>query len=445
MPYAHLVFTLPHSLNALYGAHTRWVIDNLFTSTARTLSEFAANPRWMGVAKGTPAFSLVLHTWTQDLAAHIHVHAVMACGVLTQDGQWQTPARKPDFVFPVRALSKVFRGKFLAALAAARKDGQIERDPQGDDAAWRQRQRRLYQNDWVVYARTLLGGPAQVLEYLSRYTHRTAIGNQRIRAVSEQGVAFSVRADDRGGKRTVRLDGAGFVRRFLLHVLPTGIKRIRHYGVLASACKGPKLAQARQALQMPAPNPAALESAGEFLRRVARIDAAQCPCCGLGRLRVVQVITAPRACPRRARARQRPRAGDRHAALGKSGWASAMVMQSPARPLGTVRALRRCGATLDATHANTITWRRPARGADPGCCVCRAPSQRLRRGNVGHNLLEQTSENLNPLVATASPAVQSNRVYPPQEEFMISDSLALRRINAIRYAAEDSPTRPFAI
>ena len=297
VPYAHLVFTLPHSLNALYGAHPRWVIDTLFACTAQTLTEFAANPQWMGVSGAMPALSLVLHTWTQDLRRHIHVHAVMACGALAQNGQWQTPARKPDFLFPVRALSKVFRGKFLAALAQARKKGQIEHDPQGEDAAWRARQQALYRHDWVVYAKTPLGGPAQVLEYLSRYTHRTAIGNQRIRAVGDKGVVFSVRADDRGGKRPVRLDGAEFVRRFLLHVLPTGIKRIRHYGVLASSCKGPKLAQARQALAMPASNPAALESAGEFLRRVSRIDAAQCPCCKQGRLQVVQVLSAPERLP----------------------------------------------------------------------------------------------------------------------------------------------------
>ena len=228
---------------------------------------------------------------------HIHVHAVMACGVLAADGQWRAPARKPDFLFPVRALSKVFRGKFMAALASAHKDEQIGRDPQGADADWRKCSRQLYQHDWVVYAKTPLGGPAQVLEYLSRYTHRTAIGNQRIRAVDGQGVVFSVRADAKGGKRMVRLDGAEFVRRFLLHVLPTGIKRIRHYGVLASACKGAKLAQARQALAMPAPNPTALESAGEFLRRVARIDAAQCPCCKQGLLRVVQVLSAPACLP----------------------------------------------------------------------------------------------------------------------------------------------------
>ena len=290
VPYCHLVFTLPHSLNALYGAHPRWVADTLFACTAQTLSEFAANPKWMGAAKGTPAFSLVLHSWTQDLRRHIHLHAVMACGALGQDGQWQTPARKPDFLFPVRALSKVFRGLFLAALAGAHKDGQIERDPQGEDGPWRARQRQLYQHDWVVYAKTPLGGPAQVLEYLSRYTHRTAISHERIKAVTEREVVFSARADDKGGKRAVRLAGAEFVRRFMRHILPTGIKRIRHYGVLASACKGEALARSRTALGMPAPSPRALECATGFLKRVARLDAQQCPCCWTGRLRAVESL-----------------------------------------------------------------------------------------------------------------------------------------------------------
>ena len=290
VPYAHLVFTLPHSLNGLYGAHPRWVIDTLFSCTAHTLSEFAANPRWMGEAAGTPAFSLVLHTWTQDLRRHIHVHAVMACGVLGKDGQWHVPVRKPDFLFPERALSKVFRGKFMAALAAARRSGQIERDPQRQDNAYRRRHRQLYQHDWVVYAKTPLGGPAQVLEYLSRYTHRTAIGNERIRAVNESDVVFTVRADEHGGKRRIRLDGTEFVRRFLLHVLPTGIKRVRHYGVLASACKGVKLSAAREALQMPAANTVAVESAQAFMTRVAKMDVSLCPCCKVGRLHVTAVL-----------------------------------------------------------------------------------------------------------------------------------------------------------
>jgi len=297
VPYAHLVFTLPHSLNGLYGAHPRWLIDTLFTCTAQTLSEFAANPKWMGATGGTPAFSLVLHTWTQDLQRHIHLHAVMACGVLDKQGQWAAPTRKPDFLFPVQALSRVFRGKFMAALAAAHQDGKIERDPQARDAAWRARQRQLYQHEWVVYAKTPLGGPAQVLEYLSRYTHRTAISNERIRRISQSEVAFTVRGDDKGGKRLIRLDGAEFVRRFMQHVLPTGIKRIRHYGVLASSCKAVKLDAARLALQMPVPNPQAVESAQAFMARVARMDVLLCPYCKLGRLRIAEVLARQKQLP----------------------------------------------------------------------------------------------------------------------------------------------------
>ncbi len=297
VPYAHLVFTLPHSLNALYQYHPRWVIDTLFACTSQTLTEFAATPRWMGVDSGTPAFSLVLHTWTQDLRLHIHVHAVMACGVLGPTGSWHTPARKPDFLFPVQALSKVFRGKFMAALSKAHQDQLIERDPQGDTLAWAERQRALYRHDWVVYAKTALGGPAQVLEYLSRYTHRTAIGNERIKAITPDEVAFTVRADAQGGKRRVRLGGAEFVRRFLLHVLPLGLKRIRHYGVLASACKTDKLNQARLALQMPPPNREAAESAQAFMARVTRLEVMRCPCCKAGTLRVVQTLAGQRQLP----------------------------------------------------------------------------------------------------------------------------------------------------
>lgn len=268
VPYAHLVFTLPHRLNGLYRAHPRWVIDTLFACTAETLSEFAANPRWMSGGKGkgdesgatvggTPAFSLVLHTWTQDLQQHLHLHAVMACGVLDRTGQWQRPHKAPDFLFPVRALSRVFRGKFMAALARAHQHKALERDPQGARGArgaWSERQKALYQHAWVVYAKTPMAGPAQVLEYLSRYTHKTAISNERIRSLNAREVIFSARVNgqarrtacagtaDSARKRIVRLEGMEFVRRFLLHVLPTGIKRIRHYGVLASACKRVKLA-----------------------------------------------------------------------------------------------------------------------------------------------------------------------------------------------------------
>jgi Putative transposase/Transposase zinc-binding domain len=305
VPYTHLVFTLPHSLNALYGYHPRWVIDTLFACTAQTLMQFAANPKWIGgtgnvdsdTGRAMPAFSLVLHTWTQDLQLHIHVHAVMACGALDAQGAWLTPTRKPDFLFPVHALSKVFRGKFMAALQAAHQSGQIPRDPQGNTPAWRKRHGALYQHDWVVYAKTPLGGPAQVLEYLSRYTHRTAISNERIQTVGAQHVAFKVRCDDQGGKRVICLDGAEFVRRFMLHILPKGIKRVRHYGLLAAGCKAAKLAQARAALAMPAANPQAKESASDFMRRIKAIDVLRCPHCALGQLKIVQSISAPARLP----------------------------------------------------------------------------------------------------------------------------------------------------
>jgi len=297
VPYVHLVFTLPHSLNDLYAAHPRWVIDTLFACTAQTLSEFAANPKWMGAKDGTPAFSLVLHTWGQELQRHIHVHAVMACGVLDKTGNWGTPVRKPDFLFPTPALSKVFRGKFMQALTAAHKDKQIDCDPHGAYPDWCQRQKQIYKHDWVVYAKAPLGGPAQVLEYLSRYTHRTAISNERIRSINKDDVAFMVRANDKGGKRLHMLEGTEFVRRFLLHVLPTGVKRIRHYGVLAPCCKGKKLSVARLALQMPALNPQALESAQAFMARVAKMDVSLCPVCKVGHLQTVEVVAGVRQLP----------------------------------------------------------------------------------------------------------------------------------------------------
>ena len=297
VPYAHMVFTLPHSLNDLYGAHPRWVIDTLFACVAQTLTEFAANPRWLG---GQGAFTLVLHTWGQELQRHVHVHAVIACGGLSAhdagEGQWVQPTRSPEFLFPVTALSAVFRGKFMAALQAAHDCGQIANDPQRATRDWAKRHQSLYRFDWVVYAKTPLGGPAQVLEYLARYTHRTAISNERIVNITSDQVAFKVRADDKGGKRIVRFDGVEFVRRFLLHVLPTGLKRIRHYGLLAPS-KAQSLAQARAQMQMPPSNPVALESVQGFMRRVAQVDLHQCPCCKLGRLRLVETLKACKTLP----------------------------------------------------------------------------------------------------------------------------------------------------
>lgn len=284
VPYAHLVFTLPHEINPLARWHSRWVYQTTLACTAATLTEFAANARWLG---GQAAFTLVLHTWSQDLRLHIHAHALIACGALAADGRWRRPARSERFLFPVHALSKVFAGKFCAALGAAEHDGALVDDPAATAHARQQRRQRLCATPWVVYAKTALAGPAAVLDYLARYTHRTAVGHERIVALDDQTVHLRVRADAHGGKKVRPIAGAEFVGRFLQHVLPVGFKRIRHYGLLAPARKTARLSAARAALSMPAPNPIAREACAEFMRRVAQIDIERCPHCH-GRWRLLQ-------------------------------------------------------------------------------------------------------------------------------------------------------------
>jgi hypothetical protein len=295
VPYCHLVFTLPHELNALAGVHARWVYDTLMQCTAATLTEFAANDRWLG---GIGAFTLVLHTWTQDLRRHLHVHALMACGALHLEpggAAWCSPQRGTRFLFPVHALSAVFRGKFLQALQEAVAAGKLPRDPALTQIDCARRVQALRRHDWVVYAKTPLAGPAAVLDYLARYTHRTAIGNERLAGIDNDQVRLRVRADDHGGKRTIAIPGTEFVARFMQHVLPPSFKRIRHYGLLAPAAKEQRLRTARQLLAMPQPSAQAREDAQAFMRRVAAIEIACCPHCKIGRWRLIRDQPANRA------------------------------------------------------------------------------------------------------------------------------------------------------
>jgi hypothetical protein len=277
VPYFHLVFTLPHDLNGLIGWYPRLLYEMLFATVSATLTEFAANPRWLG---GLPAFSLVLHTWRQDLGRHVHVHALMAGGALSDTGEWKTTKR--GFLFPVKALSKVFRGKFVAALRMARDNGKLP-GPGLANEAWGDLMARLHAHDWVVYAKQPLGGPVQVLEYLGRYTHRVAISNERIVGMDEDSVSLRVRDWTQGNRRrTLRLPAHTFIEHFLLHVLPQGFKRIRHYGLLGPAAKAVNLAQARAALSVPAPDPVVVESVAAFMRRIDRHAWVRCGNCGQG-------------------------------------------------------------------------------------------------------------------------------------------------------------------
>lgn len=298
VPYFHLVFTLPHAINGLAGCDARTLYKLLFGAVADTLNAFAANPRWLG---GMPSFTLVLHTWKQDLGRHVHVHALVAGGALMADGKWL--GAKRGFLFPVKALSGVYRGKFMDALDAARKAGGLRHDAATEDGVWRNLLAQLRRNDWVVYAKQPLGGPAQVLEYLGRYTHRVAISNERILGMEGNRVRFRVRDSANGNrKKVMRLEAGEFIGRFMQHMLPNGFKRIRHYGLLGPAHKAVNLAAARAALGAPAPDPVVVESVEAFMRRVAGIEWLNCPHCHEGRFHVAQAILphSPRAPPGRS-------------------------------------------------------------------------------------------------------------------------------------------------
>ena len=293
VPYFHLVFTLPHELNALAQGNPRTIYAMLFAAAAQTLVEFGANPRWLG---GRIAATLVLHTWGQTLSQHLHVHALVAAGALGEDGRWIGSRR--GFLFPVKALSAVFRGKFLAALHHA-----FSREPlrlSGATAclaapsAQRALLCALRAKAWVVYAKRPFAGPAQVLDYLGRYTHRTAISNERIVAMDSGRVYFRYKdyAQD-ARRRIMALQAHEFLRRFALHILPRGFMRIRHYGLLASRNKRALLAAARTALDAPTPAPtdAPPESVADFWQRLAGIDITRCTRCGLGTLHLIATIT----------------------------------------------------------------------------------------------------------------------------------------------------------
>jgi hypothetical protein len=295
VPYFHVVFTLPHELNALAQGNPRAIYALLFRSVSDTLIEFGANPHWLG---GEIAATLVLHTWGQRLSQHLHIHALVAAGAIHPDGHWIRAHR--GFLFPVTALSMVFRGKFLAALAGAFTSGSFRfsgtTDPLTTPPAQQRFLANLRQHDWVVYAKPPFGGPAQVLDYLGRYTHRVAISNHRLVSCTDTEVRFRYRDYAHGNRRKVMtLASAEFIRRFLLHVLPSGFMRIRHYGILANHTKRAKLAAARTALDIPpAPQPAKPESVAAFWLRVADLDIQQCPRCKTGRMLVIGSVSAPR-------------------------------------------------------------------------------------------------------------------------------------------------------
>jgi len=286
--YFHVVFTLPHALN---GIHPTTALDTLlFDAAARTLLAFAHDPKWLGAE---PAITALLHTWDQRLRVHRHVHCLVSGGGLSPAGHWLST--RTNFLFPVRAMSRHFRGTFLSALATALDRGAL-RLPEtlSRQALWAE----LIRQDWVVYAKPPLAGPSQVLAYLSRYTHRTAIGNPRLVGMADDRVTFRWRDRARGNAtRLLTLPVDDFIRRFLCHVLPKGFQRIRHYGLLANRHKARCLALARQALVVPVPEAVAPESVAAFVSRVLGVDVRRCPVCHEGRWQCVAHVPRARGPP----------------------------------------------------------------------------------------------------------------------------------------------------
>ncbi|MCI0589402.1 MAG: IS91 family transposase [Planctomycetes bacterium] len=285
--YFHVVFTVPAELHPLFLAGPRAAYNRLFLAVAETLEEVALER--LGARIG---FTAVLHTWTQTLLFHPHVHCIVAGGGLDPEGERWIPARR-DYFLPVRVLSEVFRGKLLSKLDKALAKGEI-RAPSGEDP--RRLLRRAARKKWVVYCKPPFAGPQAVLAYLGRYTHRIAISNDRLVSLKDGQVTFRWRdRAQRNAPRFMTLEAGAFLRRFLLHVLPRHLVRIRHYGFLANAVRRENVPRCRRLLGI-APKPQETESAiapetwEARLLRLTGKDVTRCPCCGVGRLHLTEEL-----------------------------------------------------------------------------------------------------------------------------------------------------------
>jgi len=284
--YFHVVFTLPHQLNALCRRNAALLYELLFRASAATLLEVAADPKHLGAKIG---FLGILHTWGQNLLLHPHLHCVIPAGGLAPDhSHWVHP--RYAFLLPVKVLSRVFRGKFVEGLRRAYRRKRLCLE--GPTATLQDPRRfaaflgTLFRHDWVVYAKPALGGPAQVLRYLGRYTHRVAISNHRLLAFDGERVTFRWKDYAHGNKqRKMTLAASEFLRRYVAHVLPRGFVRIRQFGLLANPCRSRMLLLARQLLAVP-PEPCEPGQSSVSLPTAWR-----CPRCG-GSMGVGPQLTA---------------------------------------------------------------------------------------------------------------------------------------------------------
>jgi hypothetical protein len=280
--YFHVVFTLPDLLNSVAYQNPETIYGLLLRAAAETLSELAADPKYLGAQIG---FTGVLHTWGQNLMHHPHLHCIVPGGGLASNGKWVNSRKK--FFIPVKVLSRKFRGKFLHYLKQPKLEfygSIVHLQEQSQFQDWMS---SLYQKEWVVYCKPPFKNAGHVVEYLGRYTHRVAISNQRIVNLEAGMVTFKWRDyKDNNQQKEMSLTADEFIRRFLIHVLPTGFTRIRHYGLLSSRNKATKLKLCKR-LTKTAVRTAPLPklSALDFLEKLTGTDFTVCPRCGIGHLR----------------------------------------------------------------------------------------------------------------------------------------------------------------
>jgi hypothetical protein len=297
--YFHVVFTLPEEVSAIAYQNKAVVYNLLFAATAETLRTIAADPKHLGAEIG---FFAVLHTWGQNLIHHPHLHCVVPGGGLSADGQ-RWIACRPGFFLPVRVLSRFFRRRFLELLEQAFDGGELQFFSALEELRERNAFRRyldpLRGKEWVVYAKAPFAGPEQVLDYVGRYTHRVAISNNRLLDIEDGKVTFRWKDyRDDSAQKTMTLEADEFIRRFLLHVLPQGLQRIRYYGLMGNRHREEKLAKCRQLLDMAPKMPAAtdVEAPSDYRDRyqaLTGVSLHQCPVCHRGRMLIVEQINRP--------------------------------------------------------------------------------------------------------------------------------------------------------
>ena len=285
--YFHVVFTLPHELNTIILNNKKIMLNILFKAASQTLLTFGKNE--MG---GTPGFIAILHTWDQKLNAHFHLHCLVVGGAVAKDGMGWTPC-KGKYLFNYKALALVFRGKFMDRMSYKKQGGKL----QFAGNKYETLKDKMYSKEWIVDVRNPVKNPEHVLQYLARYTHRVAIANSRIKALKDGMVTFNSKNRKKNRTEQITITAVEFIRRFLLHSLPKGFVRIRHYGFLANRNRVKNLNNIRRLMDMsplPEKNNASSE---EMMLQLTGIDITACPCCSKGKMKLVAEIPRCRARP----------------------------------------------------------------------------------------------------------------------------------------------------